>query len=364
MYLERYGFSDRFKQEAIGYPGLFPVRVTEQRRDIYTLVCEDGNLHANVSGKLLHGADGGLDFPAVGDFVMVDRTDSDSGNAVIHHILRRAGVFTRKAAGTALNVQVIAANIDTVFVCMALNADFNLRRLERYLTVAWDSRARPVIVLTKSDLCADLAARLAEARAASAGVPVVVCSSENGDGFDDVDGFIEPGKTIAFVGSSGVGKSTLINRLIGEERLATKSIRNDDRGRHTTTYRQLILLSNGSIVIDTPGMRELALYSGDVSRTFGDIEELAAACKFKDCSHTAEPDCMVQAAIAEGRLSSRRFESYRKLQREAEYANLNFRQTEAEKINRMFGGKKERQQFRKSVKERQIKEKVKSKKEL
>jgi ribosome biogenesis GTPase len=358
MYLEKYGFNDRFKQEAIRYPGLFPARVTEQRRDIYTLVCEDGNLHANVSGKLLHGADGGLDFPAVGDFVMVDRTDSDSGNAVIHHILRRAGVFTRKAAGTAISVQVIAVNIDTVFVCMALNADFNLRRLERYLTVAWDSRARPVIVLTKSDLtksdlCADLAARLAEARAVSAGVPVVVCSSENGDGFDEVDGFIEPGKTIAFVGSSGVGKSTLINRLLGEERLATKSIRvNDDRGRHTTTHRQLILLPNGGLVIDTPGMRELALYSGDVSKTFEDIEELALHCKYNDCSHSSEPGCAVRQAIESGALSEKRFESYRKLQREADYANLNFRQTEAEKINRMFGGKKERQQFRKSVKER------------
>jgi ribosome biogenesis GTPase len=305
-----------------------------------------------VSGKLLHEADGGLDFPAVGDFVMIDRTDSGSGNAVIHHVLSRASVFTRKAAGTAVSVQVIAANIDTVFLCMALNADFNLRRLERYLTVAWDSRARPVIVLTKSDLCADLTERLAEAHAASAGVPVMVCSSENGDGFDEVNGFIEPGRTIAFVGSSGVGKSTLINRLIGEEQLATKSIRNDDRGRHTTTHRQLILLPGGGIVIDTPGMRELALYSGDVSRTFEDIEELTAACKFKDCSHTAEPGCMVRAAIADGRLSPRRFESYRKLQREADYTNLNFHQTETEKINRMFGGKKERQQFRKSVKKR------------
>jgi ribosome biogenesis GTPase len=321
MTLEKYGFSDRFKQEASGYPGLFPARVTEQRRDIYTLVCEDGNLHASVSGKLLHGADGGLDFPAVGDFVMLDRTDSDSGNAVIHHILSRASIFTRKAAGTAMSVQVIAANIDTVFLCMALNADFNLRRLERYLTAAWDSRACPVVVLTKSDLCADRAARLAEAHATSAGVPVIVCSSENGDGFDEVNRFIKPGKTIAFVGSSGVGKSTLINRLLGEERLATKSIReHDDRGRHTTTHRQLILLPGGGIVIDTPGMRELALYAGDVSRTFEDIEELAATCKFKDCSHTSEPDCKVRAAIADGRLSPQRFESYRKLQREADYA--------------------------------------------
>jgi ribosome biogenesis GTPase len=213
--------------------------------------------------------------------------------------------------------------------------------------------ATPVIVLTKSDLCEDLSAKMKEIETVGMGVSVIACSAENGGGFDDISAIIEPGKTVAFIGSSGVGKSTLINRLAGQELLATKEIREgDDKGRHTTTRRQLIPLPNGGIVIDTPGMRELGLYSGDLSRTFEDIEALAARCKFADCSHTAEPGCAVRLAIQNGELSEKRLESYRKLRREVLYDGLNSRQLENEKINRMFGGKAEMKQTFRDIKRR------------
>lgn len=282
---------------------------------------------------------------------MIDRVDGSLGNAVIHHILRRKSVLARQAAGAESTGQIIAANIDTIFICMSLNADFNIRRIERYLTIAWDSMATPVIVLTKSDLCDDLPQRLADIASVSMGVAVITCSSENRDGFDEINAFVGQGKTIAFVGSSGVGKSTLINRLMGQDVLATRAIREDDaKGRHTTTHRQLLLLPNGGIVIDTPGMRELQIYTGNLSKTFEDIEEIAALCKFGDCSHGTEPGCAIRDAIENGTLSEKRFESYQKLQREASYSGLNSRQLETEKINRMFGGKSEMKQLKRHLK--------------
>lgn len=351
--LKNYGFKERFEQEAALYEGLFPARVTEQHRELYRVLCRAGEINAGVSGKLAYCADGQTDFPAVGDWVMIDRTDENSGNAVIHHILRRQSLLARQAAGTANTGQMIAANIDTIFICMSLNADFNLRRIERYLTIAWDSRAIPVIVLTKSDLCGDLPRRLNEIASVSMGAEVVSCSCENGDGYEAIGAYIEPGKTIAFVGSSGVGKSTLINRLLGKEALATKTVRkDDDKGRHTTTHRQLLLLPNGGIVIDTPGMRELQIYTGNLSRTFEDVGEISACCKFADCSHAAEPGCAVRAAVENGTLSEERLESYLKLQREVLYDGLNARQLENEKINRMFGGKNQMKQAMKHFKEK------------
>jgi len=335
--LNQYGLTPRFAQEAAQYEGLFLARVTEQHREIYTVAGENGEMPASVSGRFAYGAAGSADFPAVGDWVMLDRPDGSAGGAVIHRVLPRQSAFLRKAAGTAHETQVVAANIDVVFICMSLNADFNLRRLERYLSVAWDSMATPVIVLTKADLCPDIPAKLRGVSAVSVGTDVLVCSCLEEDGYRGVRARIPSGKTAAFIGSSGVGKSTLINRLLGRELLDTKEVRKDDRGRHTTTHRQLLLLPGGGIVIDTPGMRELQPESGKLSKSFEDIAALSLRCRYGDCSHTAEPGCAVKAALETGELSMERFESYEKLRKELRYEGLNARQLEQEKIRNMFG---------------------------
>jgi ribosome biogenesis GTPase len=246
--LINYGLTPRFEQEASIYNTLHIARVTQQHRDIYNVVCAGGEILASVSGKFVFEAKDITDYPVVGDWVMIDREDNTTGNAVIHHILTRKSVFERKAAGTSNETQIIASNIDIIFICMSLNANFNLRRIERYLSVAFNSMATPVIVLTKADLCDDINSFLSEISQVSAGVDVIVCSSMENDGYKDVLKYITKDKTIAFIGSSGVGKSTLINRLMGRDILATKEIGNDDKGAHTTTRRQMLALPGGGIV--------------------------------------------------------------------------------------------------------------------
>ena len=332
------GLSEYYIQERAAYPQeLYLGRVSQQHRDLYKVLTEQGEMVAEVSGKLGYDTVDSGDYPAVGDWVLVDRQSDERGRAIIHHILPRRSCMERKAAGTACERQIIAANIDTVFICMSLNNDFNLRRLERYLSIVWDSGAMPVVVLTKADLCADIAAKLAEIADVAFGVDIVVTSSVRGEGYEDIKKYLGRGKTVAFVGSSGVGKSTMINWLVGKEVLATREVRNDDRGRHTTSYRQLLLVPGGGIVIDNPGMRELQFAGADLSKSFADIEEISRRCRYSDCKHRHEPGCAVREAIEKGLLSRERFESYQKLQRELEYAGLDFKQREKAKIKRMFG---------------------------
>ncbi len=311
------GLSEATVKEAIKYgENLYIARVSVQHKDMYKVITESGEILAKISGKLSYMASDSADYPIVGDWVLVDRIDGNTGEAIIHHILTRKSCFERKAAGTGHERQKVAANIDTVCICMSLNNDYNLRRIERYLSIAWDSGATPVIVLTKSDLSEDLILKLTEIEAVAVGVDVVVTSGMSDDGYTDLLKYFNKGKTIAFIGSSGVGKSTLINKLMGEKVLVTKEIRDDDKGRHTTTHRQLLILPSGGVVIDTPGMRELQLAGADLAKSFADIEELAEMCYFGDCRHEAEPKCAVKKAIEDGALSTERFENYKKLQRE------------------------------------------------
>lgn len=334
--IKKMGFTERFAAEAALYDELYIGRILTQSKDLYRVQCESGEVLAQVSGRYRFQAKTTSDFPAVGDFVMLDREDDSEGNAMIHHVLSRKSAFIRKAAGTTDDEQVVAANIDTVFICMSLNKDFNLRRLERYLSIGWDSGATPVVVLTKADLCDELETRLMEAETVCIGAQVLVTSAMEADGYTAIVPYIGENQTVAFIGSSGVGKSTLINRLAGEEKMDTSGLRNDDKGKHTTTKRQLILLNNGGMVIDTPGMRELGLERADLLRSFADIDELAAMCRFRDCSHKQEPGCAVQKAIREGSLPAERLVSYQKLKKEAKYEGLDFKQIEAVKLDEMF----------------------------
>lgn len=298
--------------------GLEPGRVSEQHRGAYVVLAEPGELRAEAAGRLSHEASGFGDLPAVGDWVAL-AVRPDEGAATIQAVLPRRTKFSRKVAWSATEEQIVAANVDTVFLLSSLNEDLNLRRLERYLTLGWESGARPVIVLTKRDLDPNWERRVLEVEAVAFGVPVHAISNVTGEGLDAVRAYVEPGKTIALLGSSGVGKSTLVNTLVGEEILAVQEIRESDgEGRHTTTHRQLVPLPGGGLVLDTPGMRELQLWESaeGLGETFADIEELSAECRFNDCAHVTEPGCAIRAALADGTLAHDRWESYGKLQRE------------------------------------------------
>jgi ribosome biogenesis GTPase len=308
-------FAEEFERHARA--GLRPGRVAVQHRGAYDVLTAEGELRCDVAGRLYDEAASPADLPAVGDWVAI-AARPEEGAGTVQAVLPRRTKFSRKTAWQASEEQVLAANVDIALIVSSLNEDLNLRRLERYLTLAWESGARPVLVLTKADLADGVEASVAEVESVAFGAPVHAISSVTGEGLDELRAHLGPGVTAALLGSSGVGKSTLVNTLAGEELLETREIRDDGKGRHTTTRRELIQLPGGALVIDTPGMREVQLWiaDGGLEEAFSDVTELFEHCRFSDCAHESEPGCAVKEALANGSLAPERWESYLKLQRE------------------------------------------------
>ncbi|HEY5616919.1 MAG TPA: ribosome small subunit-dependent GTPase A [Vicinamibacterales bacterium] len=299
-------------------PDVEPARVVIGFNYLYRVWTDHGELDATLSGRLKHRATSRSELPAVGDWVAVRRRSHQDKGAIVA-VLSRRSAFSRRMAGAVTDEQVVAANVDIIFVVMGLDADFSIRRLERYLLLAHEGGAAPVIVLTKPDLSDDAGGHVAEVTPVAGAVSVHVVNPRSGAGVDAIGAYLTPGRTGALLGSSGVGKSTIINRLVGADVRKTREVRaSDQKGRHTTSHRELVVLPNGGLIIDTPGMRELQLWDvgESVRETFDEIETLAAACRFTDCRHRNEPRCAVKAAVADGSLRSDRLESYLKLQDE------------------------------------------------
>ena len=326
MNLEDLGWNDFFAAAFAPYAGqgLVPARIVAQK-GLYQVSTGDAECFADLAGKLRHELKGsGASYPAVGDWVAL-RPPTGEGRALIHAVLPRKSKFSRKAAGHRTEEQVVAANVDTLFLVSGLDGDFNPRRIERYLTAAWDSGARPIVVLNKLDCCDNPDGCLLAAESVAMGVPVHRLSALTGENCDELHAYLGRGQTVSLLGSSGVGKSTLINRLLGREVQLTGEVRaSDDRGRHITTHRELFVAPTGGLLIDTPGLREIQLWEGDqgIESAFADIEELAESCRFGDCRHQGEPGCAVEEAARTGELPAGRLESYRKLQRELRQVHL------------------------------------------
>ena len=325
LQLEDLGWSPRLEAAFASHraDGLAPARVSREHTHIYAVIAPDGERLARVAGRIRHQAEARTDYPAVGDWVAIE-IPAGGGDARIKAILPRSSRFSRRAAGDPTEEQVVAANIDVVFLVSGLDQDFNVRRIERYLLTAWDSGASPVVVLNKADLADDAERYVSETRGTAQGVPVHAVSVKRPESLDVLRTYLGRGRTAALLGSSGVGKSSIANALIGEERLATREVRErDSRGRHTSTSRQLVLLPGGGILIDTPGMRELQLWdTGEaLAGAFADVDALAESCRFRDCRHRTEPGCAVRSAVDDGRLAGGRLESYLKLQDEQAFQN-------------------------------------------
>jgi ribosome biogenesis GTPase / thiamine phosphate phosphatase len=322
--LEALGWNDAIAQAYAPWaekPGHSPGRVLIEFNYIYRVFAESGEVDAVLAGRIKHHASSRGELPAVGDWVVLRRQPDEDRGAIVA-VLPRHSRFSRRMAGQVTDEQVVAANVDVVFIVMSLDEDFSVRRLERYLLMARESGADPVVLLTKPDLCADVAARVTDVVAAAGDAPVHALSPKHNEGLEQVTPYLTPGRTGALLGSSGVGKSTIINRLVGSDVQRTQEVREaDSKGRHTTSHRELVRLPDGGLLIDTPGMRELQLWDAGeaVSETFDDIEALALSCHFTDCRHRDEPRCAVKAAVDEGHLPAGRLESYLKLQDELAY---------------------------------------------
>ena len=291
-------------------------RIAEHHKDRYIILTENKRIPARVSGKWIYKSQDPKAFPTVGDFVLAD---INSDIAIIQKLVPRTSLIERKVAGNRTDGQIHAANVDYIFICQSVNDNFNKRRLERYLSMAWSSGAIPIILLTKSDLTHDIKSYIYEASTVALGVDVLTCSLHTPGGFDELDAYLKPSRTYVFMGSSGVGKSTVINHLLGSQTLLTQEIGYLDRGRHTTTSRSLFTTKTGAILIDTPGMRELQLDQADFDTSFQDIMMLSKSCKFNDCTHHNEPGCAVLDSIDNGLLDPERLHNYHKMQKELVY---------------------------------------------
>ena len=315
--LQRLGWDDGWEAAFAEHraAGLVPARVAIQHRGAYDLATEGGEVRASAATRFVRDDE----LPGVGDWVGLEPDTN-----LIESVLPRRTAISRKEVWNAVREQVLAANIDVAFLVQALPLDFNVRRLERYLAMAWESGAQPVVLLTKTDLVEDVTPFLTEVETVTLGAcPVEAVSALTGAGLDTLLAYFEGNKTAVLLGSSGVGKSTIVNALVGEEVLATQEVREDDqRGRHTTSHRELILLPTGGVVLDTPGIRELQLWDADLEQTFGDVEEIARRCRFADCAHDQEPGCAIREALADGSLAPDRWDSYVKLQREVAAVEL------------------------------------------
>ncbi len=320
--LKEFGWNSFFESHFIKYnqqnTTYIPARIISAQRHIYSVLCEYGELKGKITGKFQYEVQSIEKYPAVGDWVGITRKEKEDG-AIIHFVFPRKTSLSRKTPGIKTEEQVICANIDTSFLVTTFDRDFNLRRIERYLSLIWDSGASPVIILNKADLCNDIEIFTREVESISPGIPVLCMSALEKSGIEQIYNYLKEGKTVVFLGSSGTGKSTIINCLLDAPKQATNSLRDNDKGRHTTSYRELFMIPDRrGMVIDNPGMREIQLWANEdiVEKTFADIEDLSQRCRFNNCSHTKEPGCAVKEALEEGSLEPKRLESYFKQKRE------------------------------------------------